>query len=158
MSGTGNPSSESGTSTLADFLPYRLSVASNAVSARIADLYRSRFGLTIGEWRIMAMLGEGEPLTQRELVTATLMDKVAVNRACKVLEKRELVSRTPHPDDGRSHRLALTGAGEGIYNEVMPLAREIERQLLAGFTEEEYETMRGLLARLRQQAEHIGSG
>lgn len=143
---------------LADFLPYRLSVASNAVSARIAELYRSRFGLTIGEWRIMAVLGEGEALTQRELVGATLMDKVAVNRACKVLEKRELVARTPNPEDGRSHRLDLTREGRGIYAEVMPLARDIEAQLLAGFTPEEYETMRGLLARLRQQAEHIGSG
>ncbi|WP_379547854.1 MarR family winged helix-turn-helix transcriptional regulator [Qipengyuania sp. DSG2-2] len=142
---------------LADFLPYRLSVASNAVSARIAELYRSRFGLTIGEWRIMAVLGEGEALTQRELVGATLMDKVAVNRACKVLEKRELVARTPNPEDGRSHRLDLTREGRGIYGEVMPLARDIEAQLLAGFTDEEYETMRGLLARLRQQAEHIGS-
>ncbi len=142
---------------LADFLPYRLSVASNAVSARIAELYRSRFGLTIGEWRIMAVLGEGEALTQRELVGATLMDKVAVNRACKVLEKRELVARTPNPEDGRSHRLDLTDEGRGIYGEVMPLARDIEAQLLAGFTAEEYETMRGLLARLRQQAEHIGS-
>ena len=142
--------------TLADFLPYRLSVASNAVSARIAELYRSRFGLTIGEWRIMAVLGEGSALTQRELVGATLMDKVAVNRACRVLEDRALVVRTPNPEDGRSHRLDLTREGHSIYDEVMPLAREIERQLLAGFTQEEYETMHGLLTRLRQQAEHIG--
>ena len=41
---------------------------SNAVSSRIAAEYQSRFGLKIPEWRLMAVLGEGRPLTQRELV------------------------------------------------------------------------------------------
>ena len=150
MTDTGAPGG-----TLDDFLPYLLSVASNAVSARIAEVYRNRFGLSIGEWRIMAVLGEGPGLTQRELVGATLMDKVAVNRACKLLEGRALVVRSPHPEDGRSHRLALTQEGSRIYGEVMPLARQIERQLVAGFSEDEYETMRDLLARLRRQAAHI---
>ena len=141
---------------LGDFLPYLLSVASNAVSARIAEVYRSRFGLSIGEWRIMAVLGDGPGMTQRELVGATLMDKVAVNRACKLLEGRSLIVRSPHPEDGRSHRLALTQEGGRIYAEVMPLAREIEAQLVAGFSAEEYEAMRGLLTRLRRQAEALG--
>ncbi|NCU12732.1 MAG: MarR family transcriptional regulator, partial [Sphingomonadaceae bacterium] len=80
---------------LADFLPYLLSVTSNAVSDRIADEYRARFGLKIPEWRVMAVLGDAGPLTQRELVGATRMDKVAVNRACKVLEERGLLARSP---------------------------------------------------------------
>ena len=81
---------------LADFLPYQLSIASNAVSGRIAELYQARFDLKISEWRIMAVLGEAEVCTQRELAALTLMDKVAVNRACKALEDRELVQRQPN--------------------------------------------------------------
>ncbi|HNN57079.1 MAG TPA: MarR family transcriptional regulator, partial [Novosphingobium sp.] len=52
---------------LADFLPYLLSVTSNAVSDRIADEYRARFGLKIPEWRVMAVLGDAGAQTQRDL-------------------------------------------------------------------------------------------
>ena len=71
---------------LAEFLPYQLSIASNAVSTRIAEQYRKRFALKTTEWRIMAVLGDHGALTQRELSQQTLMDKVPVNRACKRLE------------------------------------------------------------------------
>ena len=66
---------------LADFLPYLLSVTSNAVRDRIAEEYSTSYGLRIPEWRIMAVLGDTGPATQRELATNTRMDKVAVNGA-----------------------------------------------------------------------------
>ncbi|MEO7248447.1 MAG: helix-turn-helix domain-containing protein, partial [Novosphingobium sp.] len=69
-------------SKLADFLPYLMSITSNAVSSHIADEYRARFGLRVPEWRVITVLGHVGPLTQRELVSGTLMDQVAVNRAC----------------------------------------------------------------------------
>lgn len=134
---------------LAGFLPYQLSIASNAVSGRIAELYQARFDLKIAEWRIMAVLGEAEARTQRELAALTLMDKVAVNRACKVLEDRRLVGRRPNAQDGRSHHVALTAAGRAIYGQIMPLARDVEAQLLQPFTDGEREVLRDLLGRLR---------
>ena len=146
---------------LAGFLPYQLSVASNAVSALIAERYRKRFGLKIAEWRVMAVLGDrcgpgggpgGGAMTQRALTAATVMDKVAVNRAVKVLEDRGLVARVPNPGDGRSHLLALTGDGRAIHGEVMPLARATEADLLADLAVEEQATLRQLLARLRTRA------
>ncbi|MFN3517313.1 MAG: MarR family winged helix-turn-helix transcriptional regulator [Novosphingobium sp.] len=137
---------------LADFLPYLLSVTSNAVSDRIADEYRARFGLKIPEWRVMAVLGDAGPLTQRELVGATRMDKVAVNRACKVLEERGLLARSPNARDGRSHHLELTGAGRGVHGEIMPIALDMERRLFAPLSTSEVQTFKGLLARIYAQA------
>jgi len=137
---------------LAAFLPYLLSITSNAVSERIAREYRSRFGLKITEWRVMAVLGDAGALTQRDLTAMTLMDKVAVNRACKVLEDAGLAARQPNADDGRSHHLALTDKGADIYAEIMPLAEELERQLFSGMSEAEVATFRNLLERVRERA------
>ncbi len=152
MSDTGGP----GAGELAGFLPYQLSVASNAVSGLIAERYRKRFGLKIPEWRVMAVLGDGGSgggaMTQRALTAATVMDKVAVNRAVKVLEERGLIARVPNPEDGRSHLLTLTGEGRAIHAEVMPLARATERDLLGRLTGEEEALLRRLLAVLREQA------
>ena len=138
---------------LADFLPYQLSVTSNAVSSLIARRYRARFGLKIAEWRVMAVLGDAGSATQRELTEATLMDKVAVNRACKVLEDRGLVARRPNAGDGRSHLLELTAEGRAIHGEVMPLARAIEAEIFSTLGDAECGQFRELLRRVFQQAE-----
>lgn len=143
------------TSTLSRFLPYQLSLASNAVSGRIAMEYRQRWGLSIPEWRVMAVLGDSGAKTQRDLTKRTLMDKVAVNRACKVLEERELARRTPNAQDGRSHLLELTESGHAMHSEIMPLALEMERQLFAGFSPDELDLFRALLERARLQAEGL---
>lgn len=140
---------------LADFLPYLLSVTSNMVSDRIADEYRARFGLKIPEWRVMAVLGDAGPRTQRELVGATQMDKVAVNRACKVLEDRGLIARSPNKSDGRSHHLELTATGKEVHGEIMPLALEMERHVFAEFSAEEYAQFKSMLARLAAQASKL---
>jgi len=141
---------------LADFLPYQLSVTSNAVSSLIAQRYRVRFGLRIMEWRVMAVLGDAGAATQRELAEATLMDKVAVNRACKVLEDRKLATRRPNATDGRSHLLELTVEGRAIHGEVMPLAREMESEIFSTLDAEEREQFRDLLRRIFEQSEKKG--
>lgn len=141
---------------LADFLPYQLSVTSNAVSSLIAQRYRAKFGLKIPEWRIMAVLGDAGAATQRELTDATLMDKVAVNRACKVLEERGLVERQPNADDGRSHLLELTDDGRAIHAEVMPMALDIESDIFSALDAHERELLRAILRRLFDQASDMG--
>ena len=134
--------------SLAEFMPYRLSVTSNAVSDLIAGEYRAQFGLKIPEWRIMAVLGDAGALTQRQLVAATLMDKVAVNRACKVLEMRDLVARIPNARDGRSHHLELTAQGRTMHGQIMPLAVDMYEKVFACLSERETDKLRSILDKL----------
>jgi DNA-binding MarR family transcriptional regulator len=141
--------------SLSSFLPYQLSTASNAVSGRIALEYRTRFGLSVPEWRVMAVLGDSGPLTQRDLTRRTLMDKVAVNRACRVLEERELAVREPNEHDGRSHMLALTEVGQAMHSQIMPLATEMERRIFEGFSDAEVTTFRMILEKVRHAADEI---
>ena len=143
---------------LARFLPYQLSLASNAVSGRIAMEYRQRWSLSIPEWRVMAVLGDSGAVTQRDLTRRTLMDKVAVNRACKVLEERGLARRQPNEQDGRSHLLDLTGEGRAMHAEIMPIALEMEQKLFDGFTADELDLFRALLKKARLQADDLSDG
>ena len=138
---------------LADFLPYQLSIASNAVSSRIARLYRSRFGLSTLEWRVMAVLGDGGAMSQRDLARRTLMEKVPVSRACKALEDKGLVARRPNDRDGRSHLLGLSGEGQAVHDKIMPLARRAEAELFAALDSRDRDELRRLLKLLRIAAE-----
>ncbi|XBQ16305.1 MAG: MarR family transcriptional regulator [Oceanicaulis sp.] len=133
---------------LPDYLPYRLSVASNKASSLIARAYQSRFGLTIWEWRVIAVLGEGRPLTAQAVCEATAMDKVTVSRAIRALDERGLVARTPNPSDRRASDVSLTEEGAAIYAEVAPLALRYEQAILEGFTASERETLMALLVKL----------
>ncbi len=145
-------------SRLADFLPYQMSVTTNAVSDLIAGEYRARYGLKIPEWRVMAVLGDAGAKTQRELVQGTRMDKVAVNRACKVLEDRGLAARSPNARDGRSHHLELTRAGQKMHSEIMPHALEMERHLLSSLSPAERQQFALLLARIGARATELEEG
>lgn len=142
-------------SSLSRFLPYQLSLASNAVSNRIAMEYRQRWGLSIPEWRVMAILGDAGALTQRDLTQRTLMDKVAVNRACKVMEERGLAQREPNEQDGRSHLLDLTADGRLMHSEILPVALAMESRLFTGFSATELDLFRALLEKARQRAEDL---
>lgn len=133
---------------LPQFLPYRLSVLSNRISQSIAHLYDRRFGLAMTEWRVMAIVGRYPDLSANEVAQRSAMDKVAVSRAVARLLERGLLSRQIHQNDRRRSMLALSAEGMRIYDEVAPLALELEQRLLAGMSAEERTLLFGLLDRL----------
>lgn len=144
---------------LDEYMPYRLAVASSAVSALISTAYESLYGLKIPEWRLIFILREDGPTTQQALVKRAGMDKVTISRAAQALAKRRLITRAPHEHDGRSHHLILTAEGERLYADVAPAAAEYERIMLAGFTPEEVVQFKKLLRRVEEAAlkAHIGA-
>ena len=137
---------------LDSYLPYRLSVASNAVSSLIARAYEDRFGLSIPQWRLVCVLAEDGGLTQVQIVARTVMDKVTVSRAAQGLVKRHLVGRSQNRQDARSHVLALSEAGRDLHAEIAPLALAYEAALIAGLTPQEVTLLRRLLGRLQTAA------
>lgn len=134
--------------TLDDFLPYRLSVLSNAVSRQVADIYEREFALSIWQWRVIAVLGERSGMTGTEVAQRTLMDKPTVSRAVASLIERRLVERITDEGDRRRMPLALTEAGTSIYKAIIPRALECERALLAALPPEETAILHRLLGKL----------
>ena len=144
--------SDDGELKLDAYLPYRLSVASNAVSGLIARAYQDRFGLGVPQWRLICVLAEDGPMTQGQLVARTVMDKVTVSRAAQGLLRRRLVSRSDHHADGRSHVLQLSAQGEHLHAEIAPLALAYEQSLIAGLSPGDVDGLKRLLLRLQEAA------
>jgi len=138
--------------TLDRFLPYRLSVASNAVSTRISQSYRKRFGLKIPEWRLIAILAEHDSMTPQDIGQAGELDKITVSRAAAALIDRGLVAQRRNPVDGRSHFLSLTPDGRALYTEIAPAALALEAELLEGFSTMECAALEELLRRIEKAA------
>ncbi|HUJ02810.1 MAG TPA: MarR family winged helix-turn-helix transcriptional regulator [Rhizomicrobium sp.] len=130
------------------FVPYKLSVLSNRVSDAIARLYSDRFGLTIPEWRIMAVLGQTSGLSARDVAVRTAMDKVQVSRAVASLVEAKRVIREVDESDARVSRLSLSARGRAIYDEIAPLALHLEDVLLGALTKEERRDLDAIMGKL----------
>lgn len=140
---------------LQKFLPYRLSVFSNNVSTLLASLYTEKFGISIPEWRTVAVLGEEPGLTSTQIATRIAMDKVAVTRAVQNLIGKRLIRRSSSQSDGRVSHLNLTKAGKTIYDEVVPMALAIERDVWGVLVPEEQSDWIAMLTKMEQRIEEI---
>jgi DNA-binding MarR family transcriptional regulator len=120
---------------LESFLPYRLNRLADAVSREFSRIYRDRYGLTRPEWWLLATLGQYGTMTATAVGAHSAMHKTKVSRAVAALEKRRWLARSPDTGDRRVEHLALTKAGETVYREMAPLAKEFEAAMLTRMSE-----------------------
>lgn len=139
------------------FIPYRLSVTSNVVSDVISTAYEALFGLSIPEWRIVAVVAEQDGITQQSVCIATRMDKVTVSRATIALVDRGLITRAPNRADRRSRLLALSEAGRRLYADVAPKAIEFEERIFSIFPAEELDRFMAMLRAIEERALEVGT-
>ncbi len=116
--------------SLESFLPYRLNRLADAVSRSFSDIYRQRHGLTRPEWRTLATLGQYGTMTATEVGAHSSMHKTKVSRAVAALERRRWLKRRADGQDRRVEHLELTPAGQRVYEELVPLAKTFEADLL----------------------------
>lgn len=140
---------------LESFLPYRLSLLSNAVSGAIAAVYGDKFAISMPEWRIMMILAEYPDVSADEVCRRTKIEKSVVSRAVARLLKRHLINRDVDDRDRRRSILRLTETGLSVYDEVMPIARDYEAKLLSDLTAGELETFNGMIDKLMEKASRI---
>ena len=138
------------------FLPYRLSVLANTVSAALSGAYASRFGLTIPQWRVIAVLARSPGLSAADVAERTAMDKVAVSRAVAGLARSGRVRRSVASRDRRRSVLSLTARGWSVYRRIAPLALAYERRLLAELSPDEQVQFEALLLRLQKRSWRLG--
>ncbi len=133
---------------LPNFLPYRLAVATDAVSGRLARRYREEFDLSIPEWRVMAVLGRYPEISAGDVAARRAMDKVQVSRAVAQLIRNGHLDRRSDAQDRRRTVLNLSRTGRDIYQRIVPMARAYEQDLFDRLTPEESEILMRALSRL----------
>jgi DNA-binding MarR family transcriptional regulator len=108
-----------------DLLSYRLHTVANLLSRGAELRYRREFGVSLWEWRSVALLGGAEaPLSLSELARAAGIDKGQMSRVVSGLAKRGLVVREADSADGRGVRLALSKAGRKLYGGLIRAAAQ----------------------------------
>ena len=137
---------------LDEFLPYRLARLSSKVSTTIARAYDKEFGLSIPEWRVIAILGRFPGLSAVEVAEYTFLDKVAVSRAVTKLIKAGRIDRQFADADRRRSILNLSEAGRDVHDRVARLALDFERDLISGLSEDDVTDLNRLMDVLLDRA------
>ncbi len=137
---------------LEKFMPYRLARLSSTVSSTIARAYDKEFGLSIPEWRVIAILGRFPGLSAVEVAEQTFLDKVAVSRAVTKLLKSGRIDREFADADRRRSILNLSEKGRGVHDRVAKLALEFEKNLLDALDEADIESFDKVMDKLLARA------
>ncbi len=140
---------------LEKYLPYRLARLSTTVSATVARAYDKAWGLSIPEWRVIAILGRHPGLSAVEVAEQTFLDKVAVSRAVTKLIKAGRIDRQFADADRRRSILNLSEEGRQVHDGVAALALEFERELLDGIEDEEVERFNAVMDKLLDKAKRL---
>jgi len=124
-----------------------LARASEAVAARLQrDLAGKR--LTTSQFGVIEALLHLGPLCQGELAGKLLRSGASMTSVVEGLEKRGLVVRQRTEEDKRFVRVALTGKGRRLIQEIFPGHAETVTRLFSVLTEEEQEQLRRLCRKL----------
>jgi MarR family transcriptional regulator, transcriptional regulator for hemolysin len=139
---------------LQDVLFYSLESAIKAYR-RFAQTRLSAAGIdiTLDQWLVLKTIHESADVTLQQVGAAVFKDFASITRIVQLLERKGLLRRTPHPNDGRRSELVLTSAGESVIRTVEPIAQANRRQALDGVDAEEVARLRAVLKRITENCD-----
>lgn len=108
------------------------------------------FGLDTPRWRVLAVLNEQPGCSMQQLAEATAVDRTTLTHTLRLMEGEGLVRREPRATDRRSVSIRPTDAGTALLARILPTVLKHTDLALTGFTVEETETLRALLARMAE--------
>jgi DNA-binding MarR family transcriptional regulator len=139
-----------------DLLSYRVHMVANLLSRGAARRYRREFGVSLWEWRTIALLGAAEePLSLGHLAHAAGIDKSQMSRVVSGLASRRIVLRAAHPGDGRGVRLTLTRSGRKLYEGLIRAAAERDAAFRNCLSAKEKDVFERALTKLAGQAREL---
>ncbi|WP_425101887.1 MarR family winged helix-turn-helix transcriptional regulator [Tropicibacter sp. S64] len=114
---------------LAGFLPYRLTVAAERLSAGMARRYREEFGISVAEWRVLVHISDAGAVSIRDIHERVHLEKSKASRAASRLETAGYVTKQVNESDRRLIVLALTDEGTALMEKLSTIARQYQARL-----------------------------
>lgn len=120
-----------GALALSDFVTYRITRLHAQLNAQASAILRDNGGLTLAQYRILALVANFGPASSAVLTRNSNFDKGQFSRKLRTLVERGLVHTAPDPGDQRVQLLSLSAAGRRMYDRVAPLMLERQNHLRA---------------------------
>jgi DNA-binding MarR family transcriptional regulator len=137
------------TSSLDTAVAYVIQRNSRLLRFHLAKFFQ-RLGVPISpeQWFLMFRLYERPEQAQSELADRDLQDHPNITRLVDALEQRELVQRTPDPNDRRRSLVSLTAAGQQLMDTLLPQVVAERQRIFHGLSPAELETLVTILHKI----------
>ncbi len=129
------------------YLGYLLGQANHALYKEFDGQVRAA-GLTSIEWRVLATLHDGEPLTVSQLAQDVLSKQPTVTKLVQRMVRQGWLALQGDSADQRRTLVSATAAGRRLVRPLVDRARAHEARLLRSLGADEKAALRELLAKL----------
>lgn len=136
--------------TITGLVSYRLQLVGNLMSRSAAMQYKRKFGVTLWEWRAIALIGARPGLSLNELIKVVDLDKGLASRVVTALTERRLVVRRIDEQDARAVQLTLSPEGQRVYGGLINAAAARNDAFLSVLDPEEWHALDTALIKLER--------
>lgn len=106
------------------------------------------YGLRPVDFSVLSLIAHNPGITSRQLCASLNIQPPNLVGLVNQLQKRELITRRPHPHDGRAMGLHLTPAGRRMMKQAEATASALEEEATAGLSATERTTLMRLLKKI----------
>ncbi len=140
------------------FLTFRMSRVQAKLNAQANAILQREAGLTLTQWRILALVGAARETTLSEMARTAALDKGLISRNLKAMVTDGLILASTDKQDHRIQHLTLSERGQLIYDRTLPRMQRRQDGLRSALTDAEFETMNRVLDKLEAAAEARDDG
>ena len=133
------------------YLETLLGYNARRVSLKVIELFAERmadYGLSPVDFSVLSLITHNPGITSRQICSALNLLPPNLVGKINAMEKRDLLTRLPHPDDGRAIGLYLTDAGKKLMMQAEKTATELERDAASRLSAAEKKTLLKLLQKV----------
>jgi DNA-binding MarR family transcriptional regulator len=142
-----------------DLLNFRIAEFFGLSGSLVTRLCEGQYGITREAWQFIAMLAALGPMSPSDLATETTVDRSQVSKTLKTLSAKKLILRRAVLGDGRRVTVALTEAGQAMYERVFPKVVEVHHSVLQDLSADEKVILAKCLLKIQQGAQRAsGNG
>jgi DNA-binding MarR family transcriptional regulator len=120
------------------------------------DAIVGQYGVTALQYTALSVLALHPGLSSAQLARRSFVSMQAGSAMVGVLERKGLVSRSPHETNRRVQRISLTSAGEGLLYACQHAVDDLERRMLKQLSDERLQRLRDDLATCIEELSHRG--
>lgn len=135
--------------------PVKIMIFVNQMHRKKVEKFLDGTGIHRAQHRLLMTLSENEFESQSDLARALEISTATVTVSLKKLERDGYIQKRAKEEDSRANFVMLTPKGEEVVKESRKRIEYLEKQMMAGFSEEELVVLRKVLRHIYDNLSEI---